>query len=180
MAPMDEAELAAMLEFAVEHEDGPVAIRYPRGGSGAEPRSGMAPVKLGRAEVLREGDHGCVLAAGYLACVASRAADMLKAEGRDLTLVNARFVKPLDQDLIMSLADRHHVIVTVEENVLAGGFGAAVSRLVERSGRTTRVVSVGLDDRFYEQGPRSWLLDQAGLSPEKLAERLRGVLTSHA
>ncbi len=90
-----------------------------------------------------------------------------------MTLVNARFVKPLDRDLILSLADRHRVLVTVEENVLAGGFGAAVGRLVEESGKTARVVSIGLGDRFYEQGPRSWLLDQAGLSPEKLAERLR-------
>jgi 1-deoxy-D-xylulose-5-phosphate synthase len=180
MAPMDEAELAAMLEFAVAYEDGPVAIRYPRGGSGAEPRSDLAPVRLGKAEVLREGDQGCVLAVGYMACVASRAADMLREEGRNVALVNARFVKPLDQDLILSVADRHRVIATVEENVLAGGFGAAVSRLVERSGKTTRIVSVGLGDRFYEQGPRSWLLDQAGLSSVKLAERLRGILTPHA
>jgi len=180
MAPMDEAELAAMLEFAVAYEDGPIAIRYPRGGSGSQPRSGPAPVRLGRAEALREGNQGCVLAIGYMACVASRAADILKDEGRNVTLVNARFVKPLDEELILSLADRHRVIVTVEENVLAGGFGAAVSRLVVRSGRTTRVASVGLDDCFYEQGPRSWLLDQAGLSPEKLAERLREILTPHA
>jgi 1-deoxy-D-xylulose-5-phosphate synthase len=180
MAPMDEAELAAMLEFAVAYEAGPVAIRYPRGGAGAEPRSGLAPVRIGRAEVLREGSQGCVLAVGYMACVASRAAEILKDEGRNLTLINARFVKPLDRDLILPLAERHRVLVTVEENVLAGGFGTAVSRLVEQSGRTTRVVSVGLDDRFYEQGPRNWLLDQAGLSPEKLAERLREILTPHA
>ena len=176
MAPMDEAELAAMLEFAIGYQDGPVAIRYPRGGSGLQPRPGLAPVGLGKAEVLREGDRGCVLAVGYMACVASRAADILKDRGIAVTLVNSRFVKPLDRDLALSLADRHHVIVTVEENVLAGGFGAAVSGLVERSGKTARVVSVGLEDRFYEQGPRNWLLDQAGLSPEKLADKLQKLL----
>jgi 1-deoxy-D-xylulose-5-phosphate synthase len=172
MAPMDEAELAAMLEFAVGYQEGPIAIRYPRGGSGSQPRPSLAPVELGKAEVLREGDRGCVLAVGYMAGVASRAADILKDKGLNVTLVNARFVKPLDRDLILSLADQHHVIVTVEENVLAGGFGAAVSRLVEQAGKATRVTSIGLEDRFYEQGPRNWLLDQAGLSPEKLAERI--------
>jgi 1-deoxy-D-xylulose-5-phosphate synthase len=94
-----------------------------------------------------------------MACVAGRAADILKDRGLSVTLVNPRFVKPLDRDLILSLADRHRVIVTVEENVLAGGFGAAVSGLVEQAGRATRVASIGLEDRFYEQGPRNWLLD---------------------
>jgi len=172
MAPMDEAELGAMLEFCVGYRDGPTAVRYPRGGSGASPRSGMAPVELGRAEVLREGEQGCVLAVGYMAGVAGRAADILKEKGLNLSLVNARFVKPLDRDLLLSLADRHRVFVTVEENVLAGGFGAAVRELVEGAGKATRVAAVGLEDRFYEQGPRNWLLDRAGLSPEKLAERI--------
>jgi 1-deoxy-D-xylulose-5-phosphate synthase len=176
MAPMDEAELAAMLEFAIGYVDGPIAIRYPRGGSGPQPRLGLAPIKLGRAEVLREGDDGCVLAAGYMACIASSAADILRDRGLSVTVVNCRFVKPLDQGLILSLADRYGVIVTVEENVLAGGFGSAVSQLIEQPGRATTVVSVGLEDRFYEQGPRSWLLDQAGLSPEKLADRLQQIL----
>lgn len=176
MAPMDEVELAEMLEFAVRYEKGPVAIRYPRGGSGAQPRADVAPVKLGRAEVLREGDRGCIVAIGYMSCVASRAADILRDRGIDATVVNARFVKPLDEELILSLADRYASIVTVEENVLAGGCGSAVSELVRRSGRAARVTAIGLEDRFYEQGPRSWLLDQAGLSPEKLADRLQQAL----
>jgi 1-deoxy-D-xylulose-5-phosphate synthase len=180
MAPMDEAELAAMLEFAIGYQVGPTAIRYPRGGSGSRPRSDLAPIELGKAEVLREGDGGCILAVGYMACVASRAADVLKDRGLNVTLVNSRFVKPLDRSLILSLADRHRVIVTVEENVLAGGFGAGVHELVERAGRDSRVTSIGLDDRFYEQGPRSWLLDQAGLAPEKLADRLQQILTPNA
>jgi 1-deoxy-D-xylulose-5-phosphate synthase len=173
MAPMDEVELEAMLEFAIRYEDGPIAIRYPRGGSGSRPRPNPAPIELGRAEVLRDGDHGCVLAAGYMSGVACSAADILTSRGVNVTLVNPRFVKPLDSDLILSLAGRHPAIVTVEENVLAGGFGAAVSGLVECSGRAARVISFGLEDRFYEQGPRSWLLDHAGLSPERLADRLQ-------
>ncbi len=180
MAPMDEAELGAMLEFAIRHDAGPTAIRYPRGGSGSPPRTKVAPVELGKAEILREGDRGCVIAAGYMSCVAARAADILDARGLNVTLVNSRFVKPLDPDLIPSLASRHRIVITVEENVLSGGFGAAVSELIERSGKAARVVSLGLDDRFYEQGPRSWLLDQAGLSPDKLASRIEQVLTANA
>ncbi|MBN2465631.1 1-deoxy-D-xylulose-5-phosphate synthase [candidate division WOR-3 bacterium] len=173
MAPMDEVELGAMLEFAVRYREGPIAIRYPRGGSGVQPGPNPAPIELGKAEVLREGDQGCVLAVGYMSGVAARAADILRSRGLNLTLVNSRFVKPLDAGLIMSLAERFPTLVTIEENVLAGGFGAAVNGLVERSGGVARVVSLGLEDRFYEQGPRSWLLDQAGLSPEKLAARLQ-------
>jgi 1-deoxy-D-xylulose-5-phosphate synthase len=180
MAPMDESELEAMLEFAIAYADGPTAIRYPRGGSGLMRRASVAPIELGKAEVLREGESGCVLAVGYMAGVVSRATEILRDRGVNVTLVNSRFVKPLDQGLILSLADRHPVIVTVEENVLSGGYGSAVSQLVERSGRRTRVTSIGLDDRFYEQGPRSWLLDQAGLSPEKLAARLLQILTPYA
>jgi len=180
MAPMDETELSAMLEFAIGYQVGPIAIRYPRGGSGSSPRTGMASVELGKAELLRDGKDGCILAVGYMACIASRAAEILKERGLVVTLVNVRFVKPLDRSLILSLADRHRVIVTVEENVLAGGFGAAASELVERSGRPSRVTSIGLEDRFYEQGPRNWLLDSAGLSPEKLAERLQQILVPHA
>jgi 1-deoxy-D-xylulose-5-phosphate synthase len=180
MAPMDEAELAAMLEFAIGYVEGPIAIRYPRGGSGLQPRPDLAPIEFGKAEVLREGAQGCILAVGYMACIASRAADILRDRGLSVALVNCRFVKPLDEGLILSLADQHRVIVTIEENVLAGGFGSAVSQLVERSGRVAHVTSVGLEDRFYEQGPRNWLLDQAGLSPEKLADRLQQILKPHA
>ncbi|MBM3331504.1 1-deoxy-D-xylulose-5-phosphate synthase [candidate division WOR-3 bacterium] len=180
MAPMDEAELAAMLEFAVGYVHGPTAIRYPRGGSMSKRATGIAPIELGKAEVLREGEGGCVLAVGFMAGVASRATEILRDRGVTVTLINSRFVKPLDRGLILSLADRHPVIVTVEENVLSGGYGSAVSELIERSGRRTRVTSIGLEDRFYEQGPRDWLLDQAGLSPEKLADRLQQILTSYA
>lgn len=171
MAPVDEAELGEMLEFAVKYEAGPVAIRYPRGPSVLAPRP-SPQVHLGRAEVLREGKDGCVLAIGYMAGVASLAADILKQQGVELTVVNCRFAKPLDRELILAQASRRRRIVTVEENVLAGGFGAAVAGLLEEAGSTVQVKRIGLADRFYGQGPRGWLLDQAGLSSEKLAERV--------
>ncbi|MBM3314127.1 1-deoxy-D-xylulose-5-phosphate synthase, partial [candidate division WOR-3 bacterium] len=171
MAPVDEAELGEMLEFAVKYEAGPVAIRYPRGPSVLAPRP-SPQVHLGRAEVLREGKDGCVLAIGYMAGVASLAADILKQQGVELTVVNCRFAKPLDRELILAQASRRRRIVTVEENVLAGGFGAAVAGLLEEAGSTVQVKRIGLADRFYGQGPRGWLLDQAGLSSEKLAERI--------
>ena len=179
LAPMDEAELEAMLEFAVRRTDGPTAIRYPRGGSGLARRDRVSPVELGRSEVLRRGDAGSVLAVGSMVQPVLAAAGQLAEEGINLTVVNARCIKPLDRDLFENLAREHRRIATVEENVLAGGFGGAVeqllatARIANPQSQISGLLQLGLPDRFIEQGPRSWLLDEAGLSAAKLAVRFR-------
>ena len=127
MAPRDEAQLVHMLRTALEHY-GPVGLRYPRGaGEGVELPAAPQAIEIGRGEVLREGERVAFLGYGYGVPVALGAADLLAAEhGVEPTVADARFAKPLDAELIASLVEEHDVLVTVEENVLAGGFGSAV------------------------------------------------------
>ncbi|MEO0080388.1 MAG: transketolase C-terminal domain-containing protein, partial [candidate division WOR-3 bacterium] len=172
MAPSDEEELKLMLEFALTDNFGPIAIRYPRGSSpGGIPRG--PKIELGKARVLRVGKDGCVLAIGYGTHQSVAAAQLLSAQGIELTVVDARFAKPLDEQLYLNLAERHGSIVTVEENTLLGGFGAAVSLLVERFPKRPRLRCLGLPDRFVEHGSRETLLEEVTLSASRLAEEFR-------
>jgi 1-deoxy-D-xylulose-5-phosphate synthase len=176
MAPKDEDELVRMLEFARTHTGGPVAIRYPRGGSGNPPpgcRDAGPGIEPGRAEIVRAGEDGCVLALGSMVTTALEAAESLAGEGIRLAVVNARFLKPLDEELIVELAARYSMIVTLEENVLAGGFGAAVAGLLERRGAACRVRRLGIADRFVEAAPRRRLLEVERLAGAPLLDELR-------
>jgi 1-deoxy-D-xylulose-5-phosphate synthase len=166
LAPSDEAELAEMLELALSRGE-PAAIRYPRGGSGAAERP-RSPVEWGRAEVIGEGGNGAVLALGSMLRPCLEA-----AAGLGLAVVNCRFAKPLDEELIVRLSGRYPHMATVEENVLAGGFGDSVSRVLQRAGMRTELLRIGLPDRFIEHGPRPTLLELSGLSPDGIAGRLR-------
>ncbi|MFO7651662.1 MAG: 1-deoxy-D-xylulose-5-phosphate synthase [bacterium] len=175
LAPADELELGLMLEYAIGRTDGPVAIRYPRGGSG-RCRDSAAPIEHARAEVWRTGKDGCVLAAGVCANAALAAAEALAEQGRlDLGVVNARFVKPLDRELFEGLLARYERVATVEENVLSGGFGEAVERLAEETGSRARVTRIGLPDSFIEHAPRGVLLAEAGLDAAGLGRRFLSI-----
>ncbi|HTY08704.1 MAG TPA: 1-deoxy-D-xylulose-5-phosphate synthase [Candidatus Edwardsbacteria bacterium] len=176
MAPKDENELQAMLATALRH-DGPCAIRYPRGSGFGAPPAAPQPLAIGAAETLRAGKDGLVLAAGIMATVALQAARDLAQQGIDLEVINARFVKPLDEQLLAAALRRHAKVCTVEENALAGGFGSAVLELMEAHGINRPVSCIGLPDRFIEAGPRPLLLDQLGLSRQALAARLRAAFT---
>jgi 1-deoxy-D-xylulose-5-phosphate synthase len=175
MAPKDEAELADMLEFARKHESGPVAVRYPRGSSGACSPQVRRPIELGRSETLREGTDGCVVAIGSMVWPVMQATEQLASGGPDLTVVNARFVKPLDEDRILELANRYRTIATAEENVLNGGFGSAVVGLLEQRGMDVRVRRLGISDHFVQHASRSRLLEQEGLAGAALVNRLRTI-----
>ncbi len=130
MAPKDENEMRDMLYTAVEHP-GPVALRYPRGkGVGVAFSSTLKKIAIGKAEVLREGEDLLILALGASVYPALAAAEQLAVRGFSATVVNARFVKPLDENLILTLAAKHGRVLTVEENVLAGGFGSAILELL--------------------------------------------------
>jgi 1-deoxy-D-xylulose-5-phosphate synthase len=177
MAPKDENELQHMLLTAIEH-GGPAAFRYPRGsGVGVPLDQTLRKLPLGKAEVLRAGQDGVILAVGTMVYQACDAANILAAEGIDLAVVNARFIKPLDRELILSLASSMGKIFTVEENVLMGGFGSAVLELLEEEGvEGTQVVRFGYPDKFIEQGEQPELRKMYGLDSEGIAAGIRKTL----
>ena len=179
MAPKDENELQHMLLTAIEH-GGPVAIRYPRGtGLGLPLDQAFRKLPLGKAEVLRAGGDGVILAVGTMVYPACEAADILAAEGTDMAVVNARFIKPLDRELILSLATSTGKIFTVEENALMGGFGSAVLELLEEEGvEGVQVKRFGFPDHFIEQGEQSELRKMHGLDSEGIASGIRKVMGS--
>jgi 1-deoxy-D-xylulose-5-phosphate synthase len=165
MAPADENECRQML-FTAVGLDGPAAVRYPRGtGPGVPVRAEMEALPLGRAELRREGRSGlAILAFGTMVHAVAATAERL-----DATLVNMRFVKPLDEALIVKLAARHEHLVTVEENVIAGGAGDGVIEVLTAHGYLLPVLQLGLPDRFIEHGSRADNLAAAGLDAASLA-----------
>ncbi len=177
MAPKDENELQHMLYTAIEH-DGPAALRYPRGNAYGVPLDQkLRKIPIGQAEVLRTGPDGVIFAVGVMVYPACEAANTLATEGIDLAVVNARFIKPLDRDLILSLARSSGVFFTVEENALMGGFGSAVLELLEEEGvEGTRVTRFGYPDCFIEQGEQPELRRMYGLDSEGIAAGIRKVM----
>ncbi|HEU4393344.1 MAG TPA: 1-deoxy-D-xylulose-5-phosphate synthase [Solirubrobacterales bacterium] len=183
MAPRDEAMLVHMLHTAIAH-DGPVALRYPRGvGEGTELPGKPETVPLGCGEVLAEGERVALLGYGYGVAVALEAAAVLAGHGLEATVADARFAKPLDGELAERLAREHDLVVTIEENVLPGGFGAAVLEHLEDAfadgpGERARVLRVGLPDRYVTHGKPALLRAEAGLTGESVAERVLAALPS--
>ena len=180
MAPKDEDELRHMLATAVAL-DGPAAIRYPRGAGVGVPTDGpLHTLPIGRGETLREGDDVALLAVGSMVLAAERAADLLAAEGIRASVVNARFVKPLDEALILDLADRCGAVVTVEENVVRGGFGSAVLELLAERGRVLPTRVLGIADRIFDHASQGRLREQAGLTPRDIAEAAATLVATKA
>ncbi|MCD6319808.1 MAG: 1-deoxy-D-xylulose-5-phosphate synthase, partial [Candidatus Desulfofervidaceae bacterium] len=166
MAPKDENELRHMLKTALEYE-GPIAIRYPRGQAlGVSLESPLKTLPIGEAKVLIEGEDILILAIGQPVASALEAVKHLQKEGFYPTLVNAKFVKPLDKTLLQKMAPRHRVVITIEENALAGGFGSAVVELFGTLNINTPVIKIGLPDQFIEHGPQNFLRKRYGLNAE--------------
>lgn len=179
MAPMDEAELVAMLHTALRI-DGPVALRYPRGsGLGVLIPERPEAVPLGAARILASGDRVALVGYGYGAQVAVAAAERLRDRaGIAPTVVNARFVKPLDDVLMRQLVTDHELVVTIEDHAAHGGFGSAVLEAV--ADLPSRVLVLGLPDRFIDHGKREVLLAEAGLDPDGVAARVLSELSDPA
>jgi 1-deoxy-D-xylulose-5-phosphate synthase len=160
MAPKDENELRRMLLTAIRH-DGPIALRYPRGPApGVALDEEMRPLVIGKGEVIcsQDSDEILVIAIGQTLTEAIKAHHELLEAGIGVTVVNARFVKPLDRDLIVSLAERIPRIITVEDNTKPGGFGSAVLECLADSGLTRfQLVRLGIDDVFVSHGPQQLL-----------------------
>jgi 1-deoxy-D-xylulose-5-phosphate synthase len=177
MAPRDEAMLVHMLHTAIAH-DGPAALRYPRGaGVGVELPATAEPIPIGKGEVLAEGERVALLGYGYGVTVAREAAAILAEHGLNVTVADARFAKPLDGELATRLAREHELLVTIEENVLAGGFGSAVlehleDAFAEGPGERARVLRVGLPDRYVTHGKPALLRGEVGLTGQSVADRV--------
>ena len=173
MAPKDEEELRHMLATAIAIE-GPAAVRYPRGaGLGVPLTDSLETLPVGKAEVLQEEGNIAFLAVGTMVEKAKEAAAILKEEGIETAVVNMRFIKPLDTELLGEMARTKKLLITAEENVLAGGFGSAVAEYLADHGIEVPLLRFGIPDRFIEQGTRRELLSLCGLQPDEMAERIR-------
>jgi len=180
-APKDAQELTGLLRTALEH-DGPFCLRYPRDAApGATRHAADVPaVPYGTWEILREGKDAAVLAVGAMCEQAMGGAQILAQEGIDVTVVNCRFLKPLDRRILDSLVKEHRLLVTIEDGVVVNGFGARVAGLVESVAPEVRVELLGAPDRAFEHAGRRRQLAQAGLTAEALAERVRAAVSKES
>lgn len=177
MAPKDEEELRHMLATAIDIE-GPSAVRYPRGcGLGVELTDSFEKLPIGKAEVLQAEGDIAFLAVGTMVEQAKKAAAILAEDGIKAAVVNMRFIKPLDRELLRGYANSKKLLITAEENMLAGGFGSAVAEFLADEGLSVPLLRFGLPDRFIEQGTRSELFELCGLQPAEMAEKVRERLT---
>ncbi len=178
MAPKDEAEMRNMLLTAIEHP-GPAAIRYPRGsGFGVDISEAPKKIEIGKAEIIRDGGDAAILAYGSMVYPSIEAANNLAADGIESTVINARFVKPFDTELLIALAQSMRLIVTVEDAYLAGGFGSAVLELLEENGLSDRikVVRMGVPDRIVTHGDPKLLMAKYSLDADGIYSRISQTL----
>jgi 1-deoxy-D-xylulose-5-phosphate synthase len=174
MMPKDENEFQQMLYTAVKYEQGPIAVRYPRGsGQGVPLDPDFREIQIGKSEVVRDGGQVALLALGNMVELAEQAAELLDAEGIDPMVVNARFVKPLDRNFLLHLAKEGFRIVTIEEAAEAGGFGSAVLEFYAAEGYHNVIVDIiGVPDVFVEQGSVAEQRKEIGLTPERIAQHV--------
>src|SRR5262249_31439886 len=175
MAPGDERDVAPMLRWAIQH-DSPTALRYPKAGLEQVERA-VAPVEFGKAEVYDWGEDGVFIAYGVLFPACVKAAQRLRGEGLNFGVINARFCKPLDRDIVLRAVEQLPLVVTVEEGTLEGGFGSAVLEAANAVGLDARhVLRLGLPNRFIEHAERAELLESLGLDVTGLCATARRAL----
>jgi len=171
-APKDEQELRDLLYTGI-YSGKPFVLRYPRGSAYGVPTEGFKEVPIGSWEELIEGEDAVVLAVGYPVYQALRASEELYKEGIKVGVVNARFVKPMDEKMLEELAGKYDLFITVEENALAGGFGSGVLEFFAKKGILKRVVNLGIPDRFIEHGKQDLLRKKLGIDAEGIAKKVR-------
>lgn len=171
LAPRDTTELREMAKFVAHYDDHPTAVRYPRGSSDDRLPESRTPIQLGKAEVLSEGSDVCIAAVGSMVSVAWEAASLLKVQGLEATVINARFIKPLDSETIVAAAKRCGALITIEENSRRGGFGEAVRDALHEAGLGGLPQTlISLPDQFIEHGAQPIIRKEAGLSAEAIFE----------
>ncbi len=176
-APRDGDELIGLLRTALAHTEGPFSLRYPRDKVPVDPRPAaeVAAVPYGTWQLLREGKDVAILAVGTMVEPSLQAASQLAAEGIDCTVVNCRFLKPLDSGMLQVLAAQYRTFVTVEEGTIVNGFGAYLAETLQTTNPEVRVVALGIPDKLVEQAPRTEQLEAFGLSAGGIARRLRAL-----
>jgi 1-deoxy-D-xylulose-5-phosphate synthase len=174
--------LARMLRTALTYDDGPVALRYPRGegvGVVVPGPTELEPIVIGRGEILREGARVAIVGYGAGVQKGLEAADLLAERGLDVTVADACFAKPLDAELLAALAAEHELLVTVEEGVLAGGFGSAVWESLNDGGAVVpRILRIGLPDRYVTHGKPALLHAEVGFTGKAIAQRIEAAITA--
>ncbi len=177
LAPRNENMLQKMLAAALQHREKPVAIRYPRGqATGCKLENPVPALAWGKGEILRSGDDVLLLPVGVMCQRAEQAAELLAAEGIEAEIIDPCFIKPLDEELILNSVQKCSAVVTIEENVLAGGFGSAILELLQQRQLNCRLVRLGFADQFIEQGKRDLLLDKYGLSLNDIVKAVKNIL----
>lgn len=179
MAPKDESELRDMLYTAVTYKDGPVALRYPRGNAiGVDLKDGFNLIEIGKAEKLTDGKDVAILALGSMVDYSLKAAEKLALNGIHAEVINMRFAKPMDDEMLDSLASRHSKIITVEENSLPGGFGSAVAEYFIDKNYKTDILRIGLPDNFVDHGTQEELHHILGIDADGISEKVQTFCSS--
>jgi 1-deoxy-D-xylulose-5-phosphate synthase len=180
MAPKDEAELQRMLVTGIEHTDGPIAMRYPRGNGYGVPlmEEGWEPLPIGKGEILRHGEDLLIVAYGSMVHPAVQTAEILSEHGMEATVVNARFVKPLDKELILPKAQQIGRVVTMEEGCLMGGFGSAVAEALMDADILVSLLRLGVPDQLVDHAKPDEAKAEVGLTPAQMAENIRAKYAS--
>jgi len=179
MAPKDEAELRNMVYTAIEHCEGPVAVRYPRGSAlGVKLEDGFSKVEIGKSEKLSDGDDVAILAVGSMVDYAQKSSVILKENGIKCELINMRFIKPLDTKRLDEIAAKHDKIVTLEENNLPGGFGSAVLEYFNDNNFKNDILRLGIPDKFIDHGTQAQLHKQIEIDPEGISDHITSFLKS--
>jgi 1-deoxy-D-xylulose-5-phosphate synthase len=174
MAPKDESELRDMLYTAINYKEGPIALRYPRGSAlGVKLKEGFDEIEIGKSECLQNGNDVALLAVGSMVDYSLKAAGLLLEEGIHPEIINVRFIKPLDTEMLNDVASRHNKIVTLEESTLVGGFGSGVLEFFNEKNYKNDILRIGLPDRFINHGSQSELHHQLEIDPEGIAKRVK-------
>lgn len=171
MAPKNRYEMEDMMHFAMEY-DGPAAMRYPRGEASEVLSDCRPPIEIGRSEKIRDGKEVVLLSVGNMMDEAVKALELLKEQGISAGLVNVRFLRPIDEEMLHELAERYPLLVTLEENVLSGGYGEAVSAFLHRNGYASRLLTLGIPDCFVDHGSVDWQRKEMGIDAASIAGRI--------
>ncbi|MBQ7758548.1 MAG: 1-deoxy-D-xylulose-5-phosphate synthase [Anaerotignum sp.] len=173
LSPKNDWELEEMLDFAINKWDGPIAVRYPRGAAETAFEENKQPVQYGKAELIQEGERIAILAEGHMLKAAAEAAKMLEADGYHPMLVNMRFIKPVDEEMLRKAAEKCEHIVTVEDNLRKGGLGSKVLEFYGDAGIQADVLNLAFPDKYIEQGTQNQLFERYGLDAAGIYESIK-------